>query len=282
MTTTDTESTPADPEERLAHLGVTLPAQPPAVGNSPMAVRHGGLLYLAGHAPLRDGRHRYVGRVGRDLTTQDGYEAARLTAVNMLATVKAELDDLRRVSNVVSLRGMVSCTDDFPDLSRVIDGATDLFAAVWGDRGRPARSALGVPQLPFGTAVQIEAIVAVDDDADRRRSDVAASSIASGAVEIQVTCGSAEEAATIAERLVDDGLAACVQSVPIASVYEWDGAVQHDEEVLLIVKTRAERFNRIAALATAMHSYELPAITMLPMGGTAAYLDWVEKQVRPR
>ena len=95
-----------------------------------------------------------------------------------------------------------------------------------------------------------------------------------------MTCGSTEEAAAIGERLVEGGLAACVLSLPVASVYEWDHQVQHDDEVLLLVKTRGERFAEVAELVTAMHSYELPAITMVPMSGTAGYLDWVGRQVQ--
>jgi uncharacterized protein involved in tolerance to divalent cations/enamine deaminase RidA (YjgF/YER057c/UK114 family) len=275
-----TDVRPVDPEARLAELGFALPEPPPALANYSLAVRHDDLLYLAGHAPLRDGRHRYVGRVGRELSKEDGYDAARLTALNMLATMKAELGDLARVGRVVKLLGMVACTEDFVELPEVIDGATDLFVALWGDRGRPVRSAVGMQQLHYGMAVEIEGIVQI---ADARGSaddgDAGAILPARGPVEVQVTCGSAAEAAAIADRLVEGGYAACVQSLPIASVYEWDDEVQHDAEVLLLVKTRAERFAELAEVVTAMHSYDLPAITMVPMGGTTAYLDWVRDQV---
>lgn len=272
----------SDPEARLAELGLALPERPPALANYALAVRHGDLLYLAGHAPLREGRHRYVGRVGRELSQQDGYDAARLTALNMLATIKAELGDLARVRRIVKVLGMVACTEDFVQLPEVIDGATDLFVALWGERGRPARSAVGMQQLHYGMAVEIEGIVEIDGEATGVGRVAGDGALTVGPVEVQVTCGSAEEAAAIGQRLVEDGLAACVLSLPVASVYEWDHQVHHDDEVLLLVKTRAERFAEVADVVTTMHSYDLPAITMVPMSGTAGYLDWVGRQVQRR
>jgi uncharacterized protein involved in tolerance to divalent cations/enamine deaminase RidA (YjgF/YER057c/UK114 family) len=272
----------SDPEARLAELGLALPEPPPALANYALAVRHGDLLYLAGHAPLREGRHRYVGRVGRELSQQDGYDAARLTALNMLATMKAELGHLTRVRRIVKVLGMVACTEEFVQLPEVIDGATDLFVALWGERGRPARSAVGMQQLHYGMAVEIEGIVEIDGEATGADLVAGGNTLTVGPVEVQVTCGSADEAAAIGQRLVEGGLAACVLSVPVASVYEWDHQVQHDDEVLLLVKTRAERFAEVAEVVTTMHSYDLPAITMVPMSGTAGYLDWVGRQVQRR
>jgi periplasmic divalent cation tolerance protein len=97
--------------------------------------------------------------------------------------------------------------------------------------------------------------------------------------EIQVTCGSVTEASAIAHQLVEQRLAACVQSIPIDSVYEWGGAIHDDREVLLLVKTRADHFEEVARLVGELHSYELPAITMVPITGTRAYLDWIDRQV---
>ena len=200
----------SDPEARLAELGLALPEPPPALANYALAVRHGDLLYLAGHAPLREGRHRYVGRVGRELSQQDGYDAARLTALNMLATIKAELGDLARVRRIVKVLGMVACTEDFVQLPEVIDGATDLFVALWGERGRPARSAVGMQQLHYGMAVEIEGIVEIDRGTppSRRSPSARDDALTVGPVEVQVTCGSAEEAAAIGQRLIEAGLAA--------------------------------------------------------------------------
>ena len=99
--------------------------------------------------------------------------------------------------------------------------------------------------------------------------------------EIQITCASATEARTIANALIEQRLAACVQRIPIDSVYEWDGAIHDDPEVLLLVKTRADRFDDVARLVGEVHSYELPAITMVPVTGTRSYLDWIDRQVAP-
>jgi enamine deaminase RidA (YjgF/YER057c/UK114 family) len=150
-----------DPEERLGALGLTLPAPPPALAKYALAVRTGDLLFLAGHAPLRDGEFAYVGKVGREFTEEEGYDAARLTALNMLATVKAELGRLDRVRRIVKLFGMVNCTDDFTRLPNVIDGASDLFADLWGDAGLGARSAVGMQQLHYGMAIEIEGVFEV-------------------------------------------------------------------------------------------------------------------------
>lgn len=97
--------------------------------------------------------------------------------------------------------------------------------------------------------------------------------------EVQITCGSADEARHIADLLVECRLAACVLTVPIESVYEWEGSVEHDSEVLILAKTRADRLELIVETVTAEHSYDLPAITMVPMSGSAAYLAWIDDQV---
>ena len=154
------------PEERLRRLGLRLPAAPAALGEFELAVRTGSLLFLAGHAPLRDGEFAYVGRVGVELTEEDGYQAARLTALNMLATLKAQLGDLGRVARVVKLLGMVSCSDDFVRLPDVINGASSLMIEVFGDAGRHARSAVGMQQLHYGMAVEVEGIFEVADEVD--------------------------------------------------------------------------------------------------------------------
>jgi enamine deaminase RidA (YjgF/YER057c/UK114 family) len=151
----DAEST-TGPEARLRALGIELPAAPPALARYALATRSGSLLFLAGHAPLRDGVHAYVGKVGREFTLEQGYDAARLTALNMLATLRHELGDLGRVRRVLRLFGMVNCTEDFVQTPDVIDGASDLFVDVWGDAGLAARSAVGMQQLHYGMAIEIE------------------------------------------------------------------------------------------------------------------------------
>jgi enamine deaminase RidA (YjgF/YER057c/UK114 family) len=125
-------------------------------------VQAGALLFVAGQAPLRDGVHQYVGKVGREWTEAQGYDAARLTALNLLATVKAGLGDLDRVRRVISLFGMVNCTETFTRLDEVIDGASDLVLSVWGERGRHARTVAGMQQLHFGMAIEVEGVFEVD------------------------------------------------------------------------------------------------------------------------
>jgi enamine deaminase RidA (YjgF/YER057c/UK114 family) len=144
-------------------LGLTLPAPPPPLAHFDLSVRTGSLLFLAGHAPLRDGQFQYVGKVGREWTLEQGYDAARLTALNMLATLKDVLGDLGRVTRVVKLLGMVNCTEDFIRLPDVINGASDLFLEVFGDAGRHARSAVGMQQLHYGMAIEIEGIFEIAD-----------------------------------------------------------------------------------------------------------------------
>jgi enamine deaminase RidA (YjgF/YER057c/UK114 family) len=150
------------PEERLQRLGLNLPAAPPRLAHYELAVQTGSLLFLAGHAPLRDGEQAYVGKVGREWSEAEGYDAARLTAVNMLATLKHELGDLRRVRRIVKLLGMVNCTEDFDRVPDVMNGASDLFIAVFGDTGRHARSAVGMQQLHYGMAIEIEGIFEIE------------------------------------------------------------------------------------------------------------------------
>jgi enamine deaminase RidA (YjgF/YER057c/UK114 family) len=151
------------PEERLRSLGLVLPPRPPALAQYELAVRTGSLLFLAGHAPLWGDERRFVGKVGRELSEADGYEASRLTALNMLSTLRAELGDLGRVSRVVKLLGMVNCTEDFTLLPDVMDGASELFIEVLGDAGRHARSAVGMQQLHYGMAIEVEGVFAVTE-----------------------------------------------------------------------------------------------------------------------
>jgi enamine deaminase RidA (YjgF/YER057c/UK114 family) len=150
------------PEERLSDLGLSLPALPPRLAHYELAVQTGPLLFLAGHAPLRNGEHAYVGKVGREWTEAEGSDAARLTALNMLATLKHELGDLGRVRRIVKLLGMVNCTEDFDRVPDVMNGASDLFIEVFGDAGRHARSAVGMQQLHYGMAIEIEGIFEIE------------------------------------------------------------------------------------------------------------------------
>ena len=152
------------PEQKLDELGIALPASPAPMANYVSAVRTGDLLSLAGHGPAHspDGS-MLKGKLGGDINVEEGYEAARLVCLNLLATVKAELGELDRVVRVVKLLGMVNCTPDFTQQPAVINGCSDLLVEVFGERGKHARSAVGLNSLPVGIPVEIEMIVQVRD-----------------------------------------------------------------------------------------------------------------------
>ena len=147
--------------DRLKELGLTLPQTPTPAGNYLPANRSGTMVYVSGHGPRQaDGSH-VIGKVGRDLTVEEGYAAARLTMLNCLASLKAEIGDLDRVVKNVKLFGMVNCTEDFDRHPEVINGGSDLLTELFGDRGKHARSAVGMQSLPRGIAVEIEFIAEV-------------------------------------------------------------------------------------------------------------------------
>jgi enamine deaminase RidA (YjgF/YER057c/UK114 family) len=152
-------------EKRLAELGITLPpvwGVPPGM-NFIMAVQTGNLLYTAGHGPIGDGgRLAYRGKVGAEVSVEDGYQAARLTGLNLLATLQKELGSLDRVVKIVKVLGMVNAVDGFEKQPAVINGASDLFVEVFGaEIGKHARSAVGMGGLPGNMPVEIEMIVEV-------------------------------------------------------------------------------------------------------------------------
>ena len=146
-------------DARLKELGIAL-AEPPAPrANYVGYVVTGNLIFTAGQVPLKDGKLEFIGKLGRDMTVEQGYEAAKLCAINVLANVKAALGgDLERVVRCVKLTGFVNSTPDFPDHPKVINGASDLIVAVLGDKGKHARSAVGMGNLPFGVATEVEGI----------------------------------------------------------------------------------------------------------------------------
>ncbi len=149
-------------EAKLKELGLELPPTPTPAANYVGAVRTGNLLFVSGHGPTKDGRFAYIGKVGKDLSVEQGYEAARVVTLNCLASAKSVLDDLDRIKRVVKLLGMVNCTEDFGEQPKVINGASDLLVQLFGESGRHARSAVGMQALPFGIAVEIEMIFEVD------------------------------------------------------------------------------------------------------------------------
>jgi enamine deaminase RidA (YjgF/YER057c/UK114 family) len=151
------------PEQRLKELGIDLGSVSQPVANYVNAVRTGNLLYLAGKGPRpgKDGA-RPVGKLGREFTIEQGYEHARSVGLDLLAVMRAELGSLDRVRRVVKVLGMVNAAPDFGDHPKVINGCSDLFVQVLGERGKHARSAVGMGSLPMGIPVEIEAIVEVD------------------------------------------------------------------------------------------------------------------------
>jgi enamine deaminase RidA (YjgF/YER057c/UK114 family) len=150
-----------DAEKKLKELGITLPEVPKPLGNYVRTVLTGNLLFVAGHGVYDDGKTILRGKVGKELTLQEGYQAARNVAVNCLASIRQALGDLNRVRRVVKLLGMVNCTEDFGDQPQVINGASDLLVELFGDVGRHARSAVGMQSLPKGIPVEIEMILEV-------------------------------------------------------------------------------------------------------------------------
>ena len=152
-------------EKKLVEMSLSLPLSPVPVANYVPAVRSGNLLFVSGHGPalVKDGKIEYIrGKLGRDLTVEQGYEAAKQVMLNILQSIKGMIGDLDKVRRIVKVLGFVNCTEDFPDQPKVINGASDLLVALYGEGGRHARSAVGMQQLPFGIAVEIEMVVEVE------------------------------------------------------------------------------------------------------------------------
>ena len=148
-------------EQKLRELGLILPQTPKPVANYVPTVRTGNLLFVSGHGPFNDGKIKTPGKVGRELSIEEGYQAARNVALNCLASVKAAIGDLDKVKQVVKLLGMVNCTEDFKDQPMVVNGCSDLLVAIFGEAGKHARSAVGMQALPHEIPVEIEMILEI-------------------------------------------------------------------------------------------------------------------------
>jgi enamine deaminase RidA (YjgF/YER057c/UK114 family) len=147
---------------RLKQLGLALPEAPAPVANYVPAARSGNVLYVSGQIPLEGGKPQFVGKLGREFTVEQGQQAARLCALNVLAQASAALGgDLDRVVRCVRVGGFVNCMPEFGDQPQVVNGASDLLVAVLGDAGRHARAAVGCASLPRGVAVEVEAVFEV-------------------------------------------------------------------------------------------------------------------------
>ena len=149
-------------EDRLAELGITLPPMPPPTANFVRTRQVGALLYLSGHAPVHPDGSRDRGKLGAELTVEEGKASARLTGLNLLATTRAHLGSLDKVRAVVKVLGMVNSAPGFERQPEVMDGFSDLMVEVFGDAGRHARSAVGMAELPGGIPVEIEMILEVE------------------------------------------------------------------------------------------------------------------------
>lgn len=151
-----------DYDKKLKELGIELYEPTKPMANYVKAVRTGNLLYLAGHGPTQADGSNITGKVGVDMTTDQGYQAAKQTGISILSTLKGELGDLNKVKRIVKVLGMVNCTDTFTDQPKVINGFSDLMVAVFGEKGKHARSAVGMNSLPNNITVEIEIIVEVE------------------------------------------------------------------------------------------------------------------------
>ena len=150
-------------DEKLKKLGIELIVPTKPIANYAKAVRTGNLIYLSGHGPTKADGTDFTGKVGQDLTLEEGVEAARRTAISLLSTLKMELNgDLSRVKKVVKINGWVNCPADFKDQPKVMNGCSDLLVAVFGDKGKHARTSLGTNALPSNIAIEIEMIVEVE------------------------------------------------------------------------------------------------------------------------
>lgn len=150
-------------EQKIKELGLQLPPVSKPIANYVKYVRTGNLLFLAGHGPTKADGSNITGKVGKELTIEQGYEAAKVTTLSLIATLKDALGgDLSKVKRIVKVNGYVNCLPDFTDQPKVINGCSDLLVAIFGERGKHARAAMGMVALPSNIAVEIELVVEVE------------------------------------------------------------------------------------------------------------------------
>jgi enamine deaminase RidA (YjgF/YER057c/UK114 family) len=149
-------------DARLAELGIEVPEAAASVANYVGYVRSGNLVFVSGQVPLVDGAFKFQGKVGAEFSVEEGQEAARICAINIIAQLKAACGgDLDRVRRIVKLGGFVNSTPEFTDQPKVINGASDLMVAVFGDAGRHSRAAVSAGALPLGVAVEVDAVAEI-------------------------------------------------------------------------------------------------------------------------
>ena len=151
-------------ESHLAELGLELPLPPKPAGNYEATVRTGSLLFVSGQFPIENGAKRYVGRVGAELSEADGYAAARLAALNVLAQIHAALGGFARLEQLVRVEGHIASAPGWNNAPKVLDGASDLFLAVLGQRGRHTRTAFTPASLPLDLAVELVVVASIRGD----------------------------------------------------------------------------------------------------------------------
>ena len=151
-----------DAEQKLKEKAIVLPTPSSPIANYVNVVRSGNLLFLAGKGPTRADGTQVTGKVGKDVTIAQGYEAAQIVALNHLAVLKAELGNLNKVKRIVKVLGMVNCESNFTEHPKVINGYSDFMVEIFGEKGKHARSAVGMGSLPNNIAVEIEVIVEVE------------------------------------------------------------------------------------------------------------------------
>ncbi len=156
-------SSAQSPEAQLKKLGIELPSPSKPVANYVKYVKTGNLIFLAGHGPCGPEAEKYRGKVGKDLSIEQGYQAARLTGICLLSTLKDAVGDLSKVKRIVKVLGMVSSDPEFYDQPKVVNGCSDLMTEVFGEKGKHARAAVGMAALPNNIPIEIEIIVEVEE-----------------------------------------------------------------------------------------------------------------------
>ena len=150
-------------EEKLKAMGLSLPKPPKPVAAYIPAVKTGNLIFISGQIPVVNGELKYKGKVGKDLSIEDGYEAAKICVLNALSIVKGMTGSLDKVKRIVRVVGYVNCSDNFEEPHKVVNGASELLVEIFGEKGRHARLALGTNTLPLGAAIELEMIVEVEE-----------------------------------------------------------------------------------------------------------------------
>lgn len=148
-------------EANLSKIGIQLPRIPEPGGAYVHAVQSGSLIFTAGHPPIRSNGSAVLGRLGQELSTEEGYQAARLSAAGVLATLRNALGSLDQIARIVRLYGVVNATPEFVEHTQVVNGASELFQEVFGETGRHARLAVGMVSLPYNIALEVEVVAEV-------------------------------------------------------------------------------------------------------------------------